>query len=65
MGAFGKARVEQQLAWEYSVNNLIAAYERAFEKKAGRGSSVVKLNSPPGMSHVQGSKEPNASRFEN
>jgi glycosyltransferase involved in cell wall biosynthesis len=34
MGAFGRKRVEEQLAWEYSVGNLLAAYERAFNKRA-------------------------------
>ena len=29
MGAAGRKRVEQQLAWEYTVPNLLAAYERA------------------------------------
>lgn len=33
MGEIGRKRVEQELAWEYSVNNLVAAYERAFTKK--------------------------------
>lgn len=33
MGRFGKNRVDRYLAWEYSVGNLIAAYERAFQKK--------------------------------
>ena len=32
MGEFGRRRVEEQLAWEYSVENLLAAYQRAFEK---------------------------------
>jgi glycosyltransferase involved in cell wall biosynthesis len=32
MGEFGRRRVEQQLAWKYSVQNLIGAYERAFDK---------------------------------
>jgi glycosyltransferase involved in cell wall biosynthesis len=32
MGEFGRKRVEQELAWEYSVDNLLAAYERAFSK---------------------------------
>ena len=32
MGEFGRRRVEKELAWEYSVPNLIAAYERAFRK---------------------------------
>ena len=34
MGEFGRKRVEQELAWEYSVENLLAAYERAFSKRA-------------------------------
>ena len=33
MGAFGRKRVEQELAWEYSVPNLLAAYRRAFSKR--------------------------------
>jgi glycosyltransferase involved in cell wall biosynthesis len=34
MGQFGRKRVEQELAWEYSVGNLLAAYRRAFSKRA-------------------------------
>jgi len=34
MGEFGRRRVEQELAWEYSVDSLLAAYERAFSKRA-------------------------------
>lgn len=30
MGEIGRRRVEQQLAWKYSVESLLAAYERAF-----------------------------------
>jgi glycosyltransferase involved in cell wall biosynthesis len=33
MGEFGKRRVEQCLAWNYSVKKLLAAYECAFEKR--------------------------------
>jgi glycosyltransferase involved in cell wall biosynthesis len=33
MGEFGRKRVETELAWEYSVKNLLAAYQRAFEKR--------------------------------
>ena len=29
MGEFGRNRVERQLAWEYSVTHLLAAYDRA------------------------------------
>lgn len=35
MGDIGRSRVEQELAWEYSVSHLVAAYDRAFEKKLG------------------------------
>jgi glycosyltransferase involved in cell wall biosynthesis len=36
MGAFGRKRVETELAWEYSVRGLLAAYERALGRPAGR-----------------------------
>jgi glycosyltransferase involved in cell wall biosynthesis len=36
MGQFGRKRIEKELAWEYSVQNLLAAYEKAFSKKRGR-----------------------------
>ena len=32
-GEFGFRRVKTELAWEYSVSNLLAAYQRAFEKR--------------------------------
>jgi glycosyltransferase involved in cell wall biosynthesis len=32
MGELGRRRVEEQLAWEHSVPNLLGAYERAFSK---------------------------------
>jgi glycosyltransferase involved in cell wall biosynthesis len=32
MGEFGKKRVAGALAWEYSVENLLAAYQRVFSK---------------------------------
>jgi glycosyltransferase involved in cell wall biosynthesis len=32
MGQFGRLRVEKELAWDYSVNNLLAAYQRALTK---------------------------------
>jgi len=34
MGEFGRRRVETELAWEHSVENLLAAYERVFSKRA-------------------------------
>ncbi len=33
MGESGRRRVESELAWEYSVPNLLAAYERAFSMR--------------------------------
>ena len=35
MGAIGRNRIEQQFAWKYSILNLLAAYERVFEKRSG------------------------------
>ena len=32
MGDFGRKRVREALAWEYSVSNLLAAYERVLQK---------------------------------
>jgi glycosyltransferase involved in cell wall biosynthesis len=40
MGAIGRKRVEQELAWKYSVNSLFAAYQRAFEKRRSARSVV-------------------------
>jgi glycosyltransferase involved in cell wall biosynthesis len=34
MGEFGRRRVESELAWGYSVQNLLAAYEKAFSKRS-------------------------------
>jgi glycosyltransferase involved in cell wall biosynthesis len=36
MGEFGLKRVRNELAWEYSVPNLLAAYQRAFSKRRRR-----------------------------
>ena len=33
MGARGRARVQTELSWEYSVPSLIAAYDRVWEKR--------------------------------
>jgi glycosyltransferase involved in cell wall biosynthesis len=38
MGEFGRHRVEKELAWDYSVDNLLAAYQRAFRKRTGGAS---------------------------
>ena len=34
MGEFGRKRVAEELAWEYSEANLLSAYNRVFSKKA-------------------------------
>jgi glycosyltransferase involved in cell wall biosynthesis len=45
MGRFGRKRVEEELAWTYSVDNLLAAYQRCFEKR--RGGAVLPLADRP------------------
>jgi glycosyltransferase involved in cell wall biosynthesis len=34
MGDIGRKRIEETLAWEYSVQNLLSAYDRAFSRQA-------------------------------
>ena len=41
MGEFGRRRVERELAWEYSVENLLAAYQRALSKKTSINQRVL------------------------
>ncbi len=36
MGEFGRRRVETELAWDYSIGNLLAAYEKVFGKVRGK-----------------------------
>lgn len=36
MGEFGRKRIETDLAWEYSVQNLLAAYDKAFSKAGSK-----------------------------
>jgi glycosyltransferase involved in cell wall biosynthesis len=36
MGEFGRRRVQEELAWDYSVKHLLAAYDRAFDIRSGR-----------------------------
>lgn len=45
MGEVGRSRVENQLAWQFSVPHLLSAYERAFSKRAG-----LKRQSSPAVS---------------
>lgn len=38
MGEYGRRRVEEELAWDYSVANLLAAYQRVFRKETSLGA---------------------------
>lgn len=52
MGKLGRKRVEERLAWEYSVSNLIAAYERVFEKR-GQMRHISSETSEPDSKSAQ------------
>lgn len=41
MGALGRKRVESDLAWGNSIRPLLAAYDRAFDKKLGKDAAAV------------------------
>jgi glycosyltransferase involved in cell wall biosynthesis len=41
MGEFGRKRVVEGLAWEHSVKSLLAAYERAFNKRANSAATIL------------------------
>jgi len=47
MGEFGRKRVQEELAWDYSVPHLLAAYKRCFDK-SGRAtvSDSIKTDIP-------------------
>jgi len=49
MGEFGRRRVERELAWEYSVENLLAAYQRAFSKRRAFKQRVLNESRVPSM----------------
>ena len=38
MGEFGQKRVTEHLTWQHSEPNLLAAYQRAYQKRSGRSS---------------------------
>jgi glycosyltransferase involved in cell wall biosynthesis len=40
MGDFGRQRVQTELAWDYSVSYLLAAYDRAFQKRQPRSAAA-------------------------
>jgi glycosyltransferase involved in cell wall biosynthesis len=41
MGGLGRMRVQQELAWEHSVGNLLAAYRRAFDRRSAAAPRSV------------------------
>lgn len=43
MGELGRRRVEEQLAWEHSVPNLLEAYDRAFSKMRSKGAQQTDI----------------------
>ena len=42
MGAFGRARVADELSWEHEAPKLLAAYEAVFRAKAGAQGNLAK-----------------------
>jgi glycosyltransferase involved in cell wall biosynthesis len=46
MGQFGRARIEKELAWKYSVQHLLSAYDRAFSKMRGKHAFQANTASP-------------------
>ena len=45
MGERGRERVVKELAWEHSVPNLLAAYERAFNDPSGGVLTAIEKES--------------------
>jgi glycosyltransferase involved in cell wall biosynthesis len=46
MGEFGHMRVQNELAWNYSVGNLLAAYEKVFGERRGKNALQSSLSRP-------------------
>jgi len=55
MGEYGKKRIKDELAWEHSVQSLVAAYERVFSKNSTPLSEAGLIQEAPGPE--RGSKE--------
>lgn len=60
MGDFGRRRVEEQLAWRYSIRHLLAAYERAFSKRRKGSLPSTHLNSRGTACEFSGAPESDA-----
>lgn len=50
MGDYGRKRVEEELAWKYSVRPLLVAYERAFEKRGSPARDAAQTTTDFGTS---------------
>jgi glycosyltransferase involved in cell wall biosynthesis len=48
MGEFGKSRVENELAWEFSVPHFLGAYERALGARSGGLDAAAGVQPPIG-----------------
>ncbi|MGB9289690.1 MAG: glycosyltransferase, partial [Terracidiphilus sp.] len=46
MGEFGRRRVQEELAWEYSTGYLLAAYDRTFNKGTGKRALQTDIARP-------------------
>jgi glycosyltransferase involved in cell wall biosynthesis len=46
MGQFGRNRVQKDLAWEYSVANLLSAYASAFASRVGKRGMQIDVARP-------------------
>jgi glycosyltransferase involved in cell wall biosynthesis len=47
MGEFGRRRVEEELAWKYSVQQLLSAYQKAFGKQESRSMAKTRSAGVP------------------
>lgn len=55
MGALGRRRVDEKLAWKYSIPHLLAAYDRAFQR---RGSKIAPPEAGAGETKTAADLEP-------
>ena len=46
MGEFGRRRVQEELAWEYSTGYLLAAYDCTFNKGTGKRALQTDIARP-------------------
>ena len=56
MGRLGRKRVEDELAWDYSVPHLLAAYERCFNRNARSASGPLGVLDRKPANRTQGAE---------